>query len=155
MGSGGPSLAAFLKRLFFLAIWATVVLVPTYLYLVMLGLDPTANFCITEVRGRISGVSGFDFEIIETNCDTLAKDVSISVFASRPGRPKKVLLFEFDPAYDDLMPVITLVDQHTVRISIPRISSLILRREKLKGLTVIYQIGVIDYPDGGTEHSLR
>jgi len=155
MESHTPSLAGFVRRLLFRTMWVALALTAIYLYLAMLGLAPTPDDCITEVHGRISGVSGFDFEISETNCDTLAKTATISVFASKPGRPKKVLLFKFFPAYDDLLPVITPVDQHTVQISIPEISSLFLRRDKLKDLTVIYKIDVIDYPDSDADTNQR
>jgi hypothetical protein len=124
---------------------------PVYWLATTIGLAPTSYYCDTEVRERISGVAGFDFEIIETDCDTLAKTATISVFASKPGRTRNVLLFKFFPAYVDLMPSITPVDQHTVQISIAEISSLFLRRDKLKELIVNYKIGVIDYPDSESE----
>ena len=149
-----PSLASFVKELLFWTLASAVTLIAIlYLLLATVGLAPTPYDCITETRGRISGVSGFDFEISETDCDTLAKDAAISIFASRPGQARKVLLFKFDPAYDDLMPVITSVDQHTVQISIPRISSLFLRREKLKDLFIIYKIDLIDHPDNDSKTS--
>jgi hypothetical protein len=147
------ALAACVRRLLLWTMWPVLVLTAIYLYFAMMGLAPTPYDCITETRGRISGVSGFDFEISETDCDTLAKDAAISIFASRPGQARKVLLFKFDPAYDDLMPVITSVDQHTVQISIPRISSLFLRRDKLKDLFIIYKIDIIDYPDNDSKTS--
>ena len=129
----------------------TVTLIAAYLWLAMVGLAPTPFDCTTEVRGRTFAVSGFDFEISETYCDTIAKTAAISVFASRPGKEKKVLLFKFVPAYKDLLPVITQLDPHSVRISIAEISSLFLSRTKLKGLNVNYKIDVIDYPNNETE----
>lgn len=140
--------AAFVKTLLFWTFAPAVILVAIiYLWLAMIGLAWTPYTCITETRKQISGVSGFDFEISETNCDTLAKDASISVFASISGQTKRVLLFKYGPAYIDLMPVITPVDKHTVQISIPEISDLIFRRDKLKDLTIRYKIDIIDYPD--------
>jgi hypothetical protein len=81
----------------------------------------------------------------------VAKDTSISVFASRPGQTRKVLLFKFGPAYADLMPVISSVDQHTVQITIREISDLIFRREKFSDLSISYKIDVIDYPSSNAE----
>ncbi len=141
-------MTAFSKSfLIWTALAASAALALVYLWLVMIGLAWTPYTCITEVRGRTTDVSGFDFEVSETNCDTFAKTVTISVFASRPGRPRKVLLFKFFPAFNDKLPVVSAVDQHTVRISIPEISSLAFRREKLGDLSVNYSIGITDYPD--------
>ncbi len=111
-------------------------------------------YCDTEVRGRISGAVSFGLGISETDCDTLAKTSTISLFASKPGQTSKVLLFKFFPAYGDPMPVISAVDRQTVRISIAEISSVFLYRDKLNDLTVDSQIGAIDYPDAGAENKL-
>src|SRR5437870_5556751 len=54
--------------------------------------------CMTEVLNRISDLGGLDFEISETDCDTFAKDASISVLVSQSGRTKKSLLFKYDPS---------------------------------------------------------
>jgi hypothetical protein len=72
--------------------------------------------CITETRKRLPNVSGFDFEISETDCSTLGEDASISVFASKSGQTGKTLLFKYGPAGIDPISVITSVDEHTVQI---------------------------------------
>jgi hypothetical protein len=124
-----------------------VILLVGYLLLAATGLIWPFGPCSSEIRGRVHDVSGFDFEIDETYCDTIAKTATISVFALRPGQAKKILLFKFFPAFDDLIPQITTVDRHTIRISISKISSSFLRRCKLMDLTIDYKIDVIDYPD--------
>jgi hypothetical protein len=140
-----------------LAFWtlapAVALVCVLYLLLAMVGLAPLPDDCITEVRSRISGVSGFEFEISETDCDTIAKTATISVLAWKPGQTKGILLFKFFPAYVDLLPAITSVDQHTVQISIAEISSLFLLKERLGDLVVNYKIDVIDYPDSDTRKS--
>jgi hypothetical protein len=154
MPPGTQSLAAFIRTLLFRTLAPAVALVCVlYLLLAMVGLAPLPDDCITEVRGRISGASGFDFEISETDCDTIAKTATISVLAWKPGQTKKVLLFKFFPAYVDLLPAIVSVDQHTVEISITEISSLFFLKERLEDLVVNYKIDVIDYPDSDARKS--
>jgi hypothetical protein len=134
--------------------WIAVIAVPLgvfYLLLAAVGLAPTPYTCITEMHGKVSDVAGFDFEVSETDCDTLAKDASISVFASKAGQAHKTLLFKYGPAGGDPFPLITPIDQHSVQISVPWISDVIFRRDGLKDLSVVYKIGVIEYPDANIE----
>src|SRR5215472_4432436 len=53
--------------------------------------------CVTETRSTIS-VAGLDFQIEETDCDTLAKDASISVYGFNEAGREKTLLFRYGPA---------------------------------------------------------
>jgi hypothetical protein len=122
----------------------------TYLILAMVGIAWTPYSCTTEVRERFADVSGFSFEISETDCDTLAKDASISVFASRTGGVEKTLLLKYGPAGVDDLPTITSTDQHAVLISIKKISDLIFHRTRLKELSVVYKIDIIEYPENST-----
>ena len=102
--------------------------------------------CIVETRQRITGVSGLNFEIKEFDCDTLAKEGWISVYAYRPGQSEKVLVFEYVAGGVGPLPRITAVNPQTVRISIPAISSTHLRQHAWDGVTIEYDIGQIDYP---------
>ena len=147
--------AAFADILIACAIVSAAILGAIYLLLATAGLAWTPSTCVTEVHDRVSNPSGFDFEISETDCDTLAKTAAIGVLASRHGRTRQVLLFKFFPAALDLFPTITSIDRHTVPISIPAISSLAIRRDKLQDLDVNYKIDVIDYPDIGTDDTRR
>jgi hypothetical protein len=121
-------------------------LVTVYFFLASVGLVPTFRTCITETRETVRNVSGFDFEISETDCSTLGEDASISVFASRSGQIRKTLMFKYGPAGVNPMPAITSIDPHTVQISVPRISDLIMQRSNLEGLSINYNIGIKDYP---------
>jgi hypothetical protein len=90
--------AAFIGMLVFWTLAPAVTTVALiYLLLVMVGLAPTPYDCITETRGRVASVSGFDFDIREAYCDTLAKTATISVFASRSDKTRRALLFKFFP----------------------------------------------------------
>lgn len=112
----------------------------------MMGLAWTPYTCITEQRGRVTGVSGFDFEISETYCSTLGESIHAMVYVTRPGHPRKTLLIEYDPMNEETLPVITSVGPNTVLISIAAISELIFRRDGMKGLFVEYDIGRIVFP---------
>jgi hypothetical protein len=120
-----------------------------YVYLVPVGLVRAPHTCITETRTKLLNVSGFDFEISETDCSTLGEDASISVFASKSGQPGKTLLFKYGPAGTDPVAVITSVDEHTVQISVKRISDVVFQKDSWEGLSVNYNIGFIDYPGSG------
>jgi hypothetical protein len=135
-----------------------------YLLLLSIGLVPGPYTCITEVHKKISNISGFDFEISETDCSTLGEGASISIFASISGQTKRTLLFKYGPVGTnfkygptgvDLMPAITSVDRNTVQISVPRVSDVVFRKDKLEGLTINYDIGAIDYPVKDAEKNKR
>ena len=123
-----------------------ITLGPAYLGLIMIGWAPLPGACVTEARGKITGISGFDFELSETACDILAKDDAITVFISRPGSANKAAVFKYDPGTDEL-PVMTLVDQHTVLISLRSVSSIFFRKYSWEDLAITYNIGDIHYPD--------
>ena len=50
-----------------------------YVFLAAIGLVPTPYTCMTETKTRITNLSGGDFEITDTGCDTLAKEEFVSV----------------------------------------------------------------------------
>ena len=133
-----------------LAIGGAAVAAVEVLFLAAVGLwSPYA--CTTTVHQRIAGLSGFDFEISETDCDVLAKDAATSVFVSEAGQKKKSLLFKYVPPGYDAIPSITPVDEHTIQISIWRVPIIFCRRDKWETLTVKYDIGVVDDPFAGTD----
>ena len=100
--------------------------------------------CITTVHQRIAGLSGFDFEISETSC---FYDPVVIVLVSKASERKKTSLFKYDPFYVGPYPVITSIDEHTIQISVSRVSSIVCRRDKWETLTVKYDIGGVTYPD--------
>jgi hypothetical protein len=106
------------------------------------------NICLAQTRENISNLSGFDFEVTETDCDTLGNDSSVSVFAFQFGRTQKELLFRYGPA-GDATPTMLSTGEHAIRLSIPRVSDIIFCRNHLEGLSVDYEIGTIDYPTSG------
>jgi hypothetical protein len=128
-----------------LAVGVTAVAAVMFLLLAAVGLwSPYA--CTTTVHQRIAGLSGFDFEISETDCDVLAKDAATSVFVSEAGQKKKTLLFKCVPPGYDAIPSITPVDEHTVQISIWRVPQILCRKDRWQTLAIRYVIGVVEYP---------
>src|SRR6266481_5628354 len=95
-----------------LAIGVAAVAVVVFFLLFAVGLwSPYA--CMTTVHQRIAGLSGFDFEISETDCDVLAKDAATSIFVSKTGERKKTLLFKYVPPDHGISPSITSIDERT------------------------------------------
>lgn len=119
-----------------------------YLLLASIGLMPTPYSCLIETRAKIPGLGGYDFEVSETSCDFLAKDDAVSVFVSKVGGKKKDLLFKYDPARpQDAFPVITIPAPQTIQIAVPWVSSIFSRQETWNGVSIIYKIDRIEYPD--------
>lgn len=139
------SLKEYLGKILFMAIVIPFAMSPSLFILLMLMLPA----CITEPRGKVSDLSGHDFEISDTNCDTLAKDDAINVFASKTGKGDKTLVFKYDPGgpMGDVAPQIRLIGPNKIRISVTKIASIFSWRAQLEDLYVVYDIGKIEYPD--------
>jgi hypothetical protein len=127
-----------------------IVAVPAFVVVLLLLFDGANRFgllggpvCVSEDRGRTTGLSGFDFDISETSCFF---DPAVSVFISKAGEQKKTLLFKYFPLYIGPYPTITSIGEHAVQISVSRVSSLFCRRDKWDDLTVKYDIGTVEYP---------
>ena len=102
---------------------------------------------------------GRDFETVYTNCDTLAKDESITVFLlPRHGtlfekstarfRSKKAI-FKFDPGGANGESVsMRSVGQQRIVIAAPHVSSIYPdgKMMQVEGMAFVYEIGRIDYP---------
>jgi hypothetical protein len=141
-----PSRAFFRKA----AVYLGCIMVPlgsAYLILASVGLAPTPYTCITETRKKIPNLSGFDFEITETDCSTLGEDASISVFVSKAGGNTKTLIFKYGPAVDGLLPSIVMHNEGNLSISIPIVSDVVFQEHKWQNISIAYNIGHIDYQD--------
>src|SRR5215510_3843334 len=77
-----------------------------------------AGVCLTEVLANVSGVKGLNFEVSTTNC---WHSPETSVFVSKPGESRKTLLFLYGSVE---VPVITSVDDRTIRITLDTIDSI-------------------------------
>jgi hypothetical protein len=117
----------------------------------------TQNACLTEERLKIVDHYGFAYDVVYENCDTLAKEEDISVYAKKVA-PKgyqaftgsenqRTLLFRYDPMREDSpLPTITRPSQSTILISIPEVSSIIYQNRKWENMSVTYEVGRVYYP---------
>jgi hypothetical protein len=115
----------------------------------------TYGSCISEVQSRVKNVSGWDFEVEYSNCDTIAKDEAIWVFAiraeddnSRWRRPlaRRRLVFHYDPGrWDNPPPTIKATGNNRVLITVPEVSSIDEKNTMVGDTDVDYEIGRIDY----------
>lgn len=114
------------------------------------------NACANEVLST-SEMSGVRFVVERSSCDLLAKDESVSVYATTVAESplrkisgwfrRRALLFRYDPGSDsDPLPTITLPTQTEIRIAVPLVSSIVLQRRKWDGKSVSYDIGKNYFP---------
>jgi hypothetical protein len=108
----------------------------TYAGLGGIGLVPLAGQCIDEVRKSVrTQIASFD--IIETDCDTLAKEATISIYAKSLDGKHHTLILRFDPSTDDL-PGIAAVSSDRVAITVPGASDVQTRRDAWNGIRFDY-----------------
>ena len=102
-------------------------------------------------------LSSLRFEIEDMNCDGLAKDEAIRVYAKNTAldggwffskwRNQRTLLFRYDPGnWDNPLPSITRPNSSTILISVPEVSSIDYQNRNWANMSVTYQIGHVDYP---------
>ena len=110
------------------------------------------NACISEQRMTIPELSGARVELVQTNCDTLAKDEAISIYFSRSAvkgdswfarwRNHRALVFRYDPGRsDNPLPSITNSAHSTILISVPEVSSAIYQSGSWENISIAYKIG--------------
>lgn len=125
-----------------------------YMILGALGFVWTPWTCLTDVLGQTSSQAGHYFETSLTSCSGLGKGpAEISVFAAKNRRAKKALIFKYEPMYDgsrDAEPIVTSIDDRTIRISVKHVGMIICRSGRWEALAIEYDIGrVADEPDDG------
>lgn len=115
--------------------------------------------CLKQEILTIENLSGVTFEVEYENCDTLAKEEFMNVYATKidpaagvlqrwKNRRTRELIFSYDPSrYDDPAPSITRPSQSRIQISIPRISSIVYQKREWAGMSVSYDIRHIEYPE--------
>lgn len=97
---------------------------------------------------RLAGLNGFDFEVSQLNCDTLAKDTSMNVFISQPGHNTKVLIFKYIPSgFPGDLPVITSPTRHSFEISVNRVADIFCYSREWNNLSFVYHIRLVEFPD--------
>ena len=117
-----------------------------------IGLAPNPLACITNSQQSI-GLSGYTFLITETNCDTLAKTDSVSVFVSKAGESKRDLIFEYDPSERGPIPKFVVDRQGNISVSIPAVSTIFVHKRNWNGQTIAYDVGKEYDPETGNQPS--
>jgi hypothetical protein len=106
-----------------------------------------SSSCTTQTRRTFYNMSGFNFVVSETDCDSMGRQTWISVLVARGGRAPKNLLLQYVPVeYDVPYPVVRQKGANAFRISVPAISTLMYRRDRWETLSIDYDIGDIDHP---------
>lgn len=115
----------------------------------------TYSSCITTSEAKFSDVAGWDFEVEDTNCDTLAKDEAVRVFAVRSDAnrsswirflARRRLVFQYDPwNQDELVPSITATGKDDIMISIPRVSYIYEQNRLIGHTAVAYDVRKVEY----------
>ncbi|MGC2161883.1 MAG: hypothetical protein WA634_08250 [Silvibacterium sp.] len=139
-------------------VWiVTVGSVVALLGLVAAGMFIRSSACLTltDVKLTVANLPAVDFEVTDVDCDTLAKDEAVRIYASRAGSGalfaqwfrSKTLLFRYDPGRpDNPLPLIRATGRSQILISIPEVSSIDVQRKSWNGLSIAYDIGKVDYP---------
>jgi hypothetical protein len=105
--------------------------------------------CFTELRKEIIDLAGFDFEIKDTYCSTIAHTATMSVYGAKKGERRQTLLFKYDPIYSVDLPTINISERDRLVISVPQVSSLFERRYRWQGMQIEYRIGQVTHPGEG------
>jgi len=115
----------------------------------------SANACLSEELAAIPNLLDAKFEIVYTNCDTLAKDEAIRVYMSpavvagswfASWRKQRELVFQYDPSMDRSPPTIEASGNSRVLISVSDVSSISVQRPTWRNISISYRIRHVTYP---------
>jgi hypothetical protein len=152
-----PDLKIKMNKRALILVGSLALLAAAYLFLALVGVVPAPFACSSETKQTLGNVSGMDFEITYTNCDTLAKEEFVSIYVSKTGESggslfgrlfsRRTLVFRYDPGmWNSPLPLITASGPNRVLISISRISSIMSQSKSWDNVTIDYVIGQVDYP---------
>lgn len=130
-----------------------------YVYMILgaLGFVWTPYTCLTDVLGQTSGPAGHFSQVSESSCSGVGKGPAyISVFASKAKGQRKSLIFKYEAMHDgsrDAEPVITFIEDRTVRISVKHVAMIVCRSRRWDTLAIEYDIGriVVEAYDGPSD----
>jgi hypothetical protein len=113
------------------------------------------NTRFSETKLVLNNVAGAGFDVVETDSDMLAKEQFVSVYVYDSGSRSnwlkrlvhpRVLLFRYDPwNWEEPMPTIEADRPDHIRISIPRVSSILFQKRQFKRIDVDYAVGFVEY----------
>jgi hypothetical protein len=149
------------RKIYILIAIIIAALVAAWYFLSMVGIFPLFGATNTKTVMHIKNLSGYDYDIVDTTVDSIAKWEYISIYVSKSkkvhGNPlliffdKKSLIFRYDPGMSNTLPVITPSGPNTIIISIPKISSVIYQVRKWGNMSIDYNIGRVISPKTDTE----
>lgn len=128
-----------------------------YCLLIIGGLIPAPTAVSTETVTEMKDIGGKSFQITHTDSDLLAKDEYFSVYISDAGSNahfwnrvfprKRALIFRYDPtSLNGPLPFIRASKPNQIVISMPAVSSVLIKEDVWKDTSIKYEIGHIDYP---------
>jgi hypothetical protein len=124
-----------------------------YMMLGAIGFVWTPWTCLTDVLEQTTSEAGHYFEVSQTSCAGLGKGpAEISVFASKGKRGKKALIFKYESMSDgsrDAEPVVTPLDDRTIRISVKHVATIICGSRRWETLAIEYEVGRVVRTDEG------
>jgi hypothetical protein len=116
----------------------------------------SADACLSEELAAIPNLLDAKFEVIYTNCDTLAKDEAIRVYVSpavvagkswfASWQKERELVFQYDPGMDRSPPAIEASGNNGVLISVSDVSSISVQRRTWRNISISYRILHVVYP---------
>ncbi len=119
--------------------------------------------CLTEQLEAIPDIHGVRFEVVYENCDTLAKEERVFVYASEAGAPMEswfdhwfhhtTPILVYDPGYPAEKPSIEVSGGNTIHISIDRVSSINCQTHQWRDLHIDYRFARVDYPPETAEQA--
>lgn len=103
--------------------------------------------CTTQSKQQIHDVSGLDFEISETYCDTAVDEVAANVLVSATGEREKTPLLRFDPVWWAPPPDITVDAQRsTIVISLLSADGADVLSDHWRDMAIKYDVAGPDDP---------
>lgn len=132
-----------------IALWCCVSLLP---FGCVYGCIDSA--CIRQTQTRIHNLAGYDFQAVDVDCDTLAKETWVNIYVSKSNRwwPTKKLVFQYDYwSYEDAPPTIRISGANSYDMAIPKVSEVFCETKRWKRLVFSYHIGYVEFPRASIE----
>ena len=131
-------------------------LVADYYALPPIGRFVLPGVCLTNEQATYKTVGRAEFYAVDTNCDALAKEEFVEVYAYRNDANsllprwlrRRSIVFVYDPGDDqNPLPAIQSGGPNRVKIKVPKVSSVLFKRDIWDGSQIEYEFGKVIYPN--------
>jgi hypothetical protein len=112
-------------------------------------LPAATAYCTVQNEADLPDISGLYFQLTRMTCDTLAKDISVSLVVSRNRTDTSDVIFKYWPNERSPIPTLALAGNH-LHIVAPSVASIYYKAQQWQGLTIDYDIGSVVYPTAKT-----